>query len=807
MSLDKVFRSWITKVLLLSLVAAKAPLCAQNAAQQLPTQPQAPTTGPSVELYRQLVNPQFDPADVYTIRSVSIDREDLHISLSDGTIALMRAVDGHVTGAVFEGVGEILLIAPTRTERTSLALFTGSAVLEQKFSTSYLRFADDEVLRQLRSGFRQRATDEAVEFIRRWETPARELARSDGLQLLQALSNSQESAARYLHLRLGGTELGIFDVYLDSNSQEQISVAQAAMRDKDIFYNVWASFPMRSVRGEGAASMGQRPRFELSNYRLSVNVDPPSDLSAVADLDLRPLRSGQRMVILELSRYLRVTEVRMDGKPVEFIQNEAISGSDLARRGDDLVAVVFPEPLANSRAARLSFKYSGPVMFDEGGELLYVGARGTWYPNAGPMFSTFGFTFNYPEDWTLVATGKQVASTKQDGRRTTRFVSERPISRAGFNLGKFESAESFAGNVAIHAHASRYVEEGLAVKESRAGRRAEPAREVQQIAKQAATTVQFLANELDPFPYPNLEVTQLPGMLSQSWPGLIYLSSMAFLDDGERKAAGVHDPYVDLLLSKLMLAHETGHQWWGDAVDWVSYRDEWIIEALANYSALLMLEKTDPAAMRTALDYYRADLLNPSSSGLLTEAGAVTLGPRLTSSKFPEAYQKVLYGRGTWLIHMLRTMLRQATGDKDDALFFRALRGLLASSPQQKISTHDLQEAFERVLPPSLNYENKKSLEWFFDSWVNGTSVPQFTLQKVRVAPGQSKTRVSGIIRQKFGAKDLVTAIPIYGVNAAGKARFLSFVFADGEETEFKVSAPAGTRQILLDPENTILRR
>ena len=39
-------------------------------------------------------------------------------------------------------------------------------------------------------------------------------------------------------------------------------------------------------------------------------------------------------------------------------------------------------------------------MFDEGGELLYVGARGTWYPNAGPMFTAFDLTFEYPEDWT-----------------------------------------------------------------------------------------------------------------------------------------------------------------------------------------------------------------------------------------------------------------------------------------------------------------------------------------------------------------------------------------------------------------------
>src|SRR5260370_81993 len=169
--------------------------------------------------------------------------------------------------------------------------------------------------------------------------------------------------------------------------------------------------------------------------------------------------------------------------------------------------------------------------------------------------------------------------------------------------------------VAIHVYAAKNVEKGRAAAEARGGRHLQPAREVQRIAEQAATTVQFLSGELDAFPYSNLEITQLPGLLSQSWPGLVYLSSMAFLDRCERRAMGVHDPYVELLLSRPMLSHETAHQWWGDAVDWVSYRDEWIIEALANYSALLILEKEDPQSMKIALDYYKSQLLRETANG------------------------------------------------------------------------------------------------------------------------------------------------------------------------------------------------
>lgn len=799
MSMRRQTAWWVTKVLILGLSLGARELPAQTPAA-VPQQP-----GPAAALYRQILSPAFTLQEVHTIREVSIDREDLHISLSDGTIALMEAVDGHITGAVFEGTGEILLIAPDRAERTSLALFTGSAILEQRFTTAYFRFVDDKLVNELREGFRP--AENTQEFITRWQQPATSLARSDGLAMLEALTNTSASATKFLHARLGGSELGVFDVYLTPNAPEQISVAQASANKTDVFYDVWTSFRMRSLRKAGAATDPPRPRFELFDYHIEADVEPPSDLSAEAEVTLIPRRPGQRTFILELSRQLKLRDVRVEGKPVEFIQNEAITGSELARRGDDLIAIVFPQPLDQDKLTHITFRYSGPVMFDAGGDLLYVGARGTWYPNAGPMSSNFDLTFDYPEDWSLVATGREVASEVREHRRISRFVTDKPITRAGFNLGRFVSAESSVAGVKIHAYAAKTVELPLATREARAGKYPEPAREVRQIASEAATTVQFLSSELDPFPYSHLEITQLPGLLSQSWPGLVYLSSMAFLDKDERLAAGVHDPYTELLLDKLMLAHETGHQWWGDAVDWVSYRDEWIIEALANYCALMMLEKDDPAAMKTALDYYRQELLRETPNGIIGDAGPVTLGARLTSSKFPDAYEKVLYGRGTWLIHMLRTMLREANGGKDDAPFFAALKSLLARSPNHKISTHDLQLAFEQSLPKPLRYEGNASLDWFFDSWVNGASIPQLSLEGVRLTAAAGKVKVRGVIRQRRADKDMVTAVPLYAVDRLGRMRFLNFVFADDPKTDFTLTAPAGTMHIVLDPENMVLRR
>jgi len=445
------------------------------------------------------------------------------------------------------------------------------------------------------------------------------------------------------------------------------------------------------------------------------------------------------------------------------------------------------------------------VMFDAGGDLLYVGSRGTWYPNLGPGYTNFDLTFEYPAGWTLVATGKQVSSATENKITTTRFVSEKPQAHAGFNLGKFETASAPAGNVVIDAYAARSVELPLAEVGAKAGVKPDPAKEVAHLARQAAATVEFLSKELDAFPYSRLEIAQLPALLSQSWPGLIYLSSIAFLTPQERAALGIHDQFAELLMSQLMLTHEIAHQWWGDAVEWESYRDEWIIEALANYCAAVMLEGESPEKMRIVLEHYRTELLKPTNNGIPADAGPVTLGARLTSSKFPQAYELVLYGRGTWLFHMLRSMLRLAQGN--DTLFFTALRNALAKSTAGKISTSDLQKAFEEVLPQALSYEGQKSLDWFFDSWVNGASIPRFTLENLKLTPGAAGVKVKGVVREEFFGKDMVTAVPLYAVDKQGKSRFLAFVFVDEEKTEFDLNAPAGTSEVLMDPENVVLRR
>ena len=235
---------------------------------------------------------------------------------------------------------------------------------------------------------------------------------------------------------------------------------------------------------------------------------------------------------------------------------------------------------------------------------------------------------------------------------------------------------------------------------------------------------------LGPYPYSTLSLTQRPGMESQGWPGLIFLSSYVYLTAEERAALKlpVGD---DVLFAEVMMPHELAHQWFGDQVSWASYHEQWLLEALANYCALLLLERSKAADVQLMLDTYRSFLATKSKDGQPNvEAGPVTLGIRLSSSKFPEGYEIITYGRGTWLIHMLRTMLRDASRtpenpNGDDTVFLSILRNLVQRHQGRELTNAAFEKAFEEVLPRSLWFEGHQSLDWFFDGWVNGTAFPE----------------------------------------------------------------------------------
>lgn len=818
--------------------------------------PASDVRNPAEAFYLKLRSVGLNKSQVYKIREASIDRGKLHISLDDGTIAFTQAVDGHVTGAFYQGYGEVLLMPPNQAERSSMSLFTGSAILEETFSNAYFRFNDD-VFGELQPYLRQAEDPDA--FFSQWDATARNLAADDALRLLLSFGESlpgakgptERSTDDMVHAYVQGNKLGAFDVLYDSLLLEQIEAGQHRHADGEDYYDVWASFAVPAPgTSDGSSSLSEgneSPPLDLAvnSFKIQAHIKPVKQLEAKATLNVVAGPGGKRILLFELSRLLRVSQVLADGQPVEFIHNQAIEGSHLAREGNDVVAVILPAPLKKGQKIQLTFEYSGSVLSEAANGLLYVGEHGTWYPNRGFAMAGFDLEFRYPSGWTLVATGHRTQLGTSGGEQISKWVTERPVPVAGFNLGKYSQTVSHAGKVAVTTYATVNVERGFPGTANLAnsvippapgragvigaeGRRTipiiappnppSPAVNTQAVGAASAKAIEFYERYFGPYPYGELAITQMPGAVSQGWPGLIFLSSYSFLTPEEK--AKLHSDPVRRLVSDQVIAHETAHQWWGDLVKWRTYRDQWIMEALANYSALMLLESYDPAKFQRVMQSYHDDLLAKGPKGIpLMDAGPVTLGFRLSSSQFPGAYEPVCYGRGTWLLHMLRTMMRDAqtkslAADRarqiGDEPFLRALRKLREDYEDKGVSTSELMHVFESELPPSLHYEDRKSLDWFYDGWINGTAIPSFELRDLKFTDTNKNkdnvTLVTGSIVQEQAPDTLVTAVPVYA-SIGGKNVFLKRIFAEGDQTQFRVFAPAGTRKLMIDPQQTLLSR
>jgi len=153
-------------------------------------------------------------------------------------------------------------------------------------------------------------------------------------------------------------------------------------------------------------------------------------------------------------------------------------------------------------------------------------------------------------------------------------------------------------------------------------------------------------------------------------------------------------------------------------------------------------------------------------------------------------------------------MLKDADGTKPsgkDEPFTRALRQVRQRYEGKAISTEELLAVFAEDLAPELRFEAKNNLDWFLDGWINGTALPKLELKNVKLLAKGNGVVVHGTILQKDAPVDLVTSVPVYAIVPGRQPALLARVMADGEESSFRLTAPARTHRIVIDPYNTIL--
>jgi peptidase M1-like protein len=811
-------------------VAQNAPLAPIAAQSSAPQTTKVSGSGEARALYDQLNALQVDPAQVYPVHDLTLSRDVITISLADGTIGFLQALDGRVSGAVFNGHGHVVALPRDAGERRSLAQFIGVPILDQPFDKAYLRFTDAtaaELRRQIELN-----GDAAVQnaaFVENWNKIVPGLAPSQSLRTMTDWLSSDPLP--YFYALMEGDRFGSFDVLFDPRREEQISFGQPHVLNGQSEYDVWSSFRSREVEASSRADAGANASASASpidtfvpvSYTVDSSIADDLSMSGKTSMRLKCVRGGERVVPLELSRNLEVKSVRLaEGPELTFFQNDELGQRDVLRRGNDYVLAVLPQAAHAGEEIDIDAEYQGNVIADAGNGVMFVGARGAWYMHTGGIyFVPFDLTFRWPRRYTLVATGTNTEAHDDGVWKSGRWRSGQPFSVAGFNLGEYRSA-AVPGPPPVALYANQQLENAISARMrtnlatgaaavSDQGDPAQntnpymlppqnvplleppppsPAGVLKELGREVSDSVRYFETINGPFPFDHLDVSQIPGTFGQGWPQLVYLSTLAFLPTEAQERAGL-DEWAER-----------------EAHDLMPYHEVWLEEGMANYLAIVYSDSRKPGDHRLAkwLDHYRGELLAKSTAtaGTLDSTGPLSLGMRLNGMQEPHAYSVIVYGKGAWVIYMLSEMFRDPAAKDPDEKFHEFLRRILDENRFRAITTDDFERAAERYMTPAMDLEGSSRLNWFFDEWVNQTGIPNYTVKFTAKPKGQEFV-VSGTLTQDGVDDAFIARVPIYISHGAGKPEFLGSVVTGSAETPFHFTAKAKPGHLLIDPFHTLL--
>jgi hypothetical protein len=782
------------------------------------------------ELARQIRENGFDPRECYRVRDLEIVRGEARIFLNEGLVIFQRPVAGRIVAAAFSGDvegggGEILLIPPARSERASLASFIRSPNLAERFRTAVFLFTDGtagELREKIReSPVAKNAPEAGVLLASRWDSVLGNLSRSFEVRLVEDILAGRRDAAGLFFAAIVGEKLGNFDLLYDPNLRQQLMLGQVANRGGHAFYDVWTSFAARDFR------LGRRewkPRtVTVSQYRLNAALEPDLRLRVETRLAVE-LEESAAVLPFEISPRMRVESATVDGQPADVFAPESTRANLARGDGNQTFLIVPPAPLGPG-SHELVVQHAGEVITHAGNQVYFVGSRINWYPLSGLQFSQYEMEFRYPKHLSLVTSGVPVEERVEGEWKITRSRSGGRLRYAGFNLGNYlrESAEK--GPYRVDVYANRNLEAELQPKTvviaapPPAGlpRRRPPFADIApatpillpaparvatgSMARAIAEEFEWMASILGPPPQPALSVSPIPGIFGQGFPGLLYLSTRAYLEPPGGFGAAPQQAYF----SELLHAHETAHQWWGNSVVSPGYEDDWIQEAMANYLALMALERRRGArTMDKVLEECKQRLLAKDADGRTVEsAGPVTFGLRLQNSRNFAAWRAIVYDKGAWIIHMLRRRL-------GDALFREMLAETARRYRERPLDTGALRaiaaEFLARQPAGASSYRSvDPKLENFFDTWTAGTGIPAYTL-KWSVRGAAPKFAVTVTVTQSGVGDDFMDAVPVE-IHTGRGSPLVRWLRTSSEPATITQTLALRPTRVLLDPGNATLKQ
>ncbi len=762
---------------------------------------------PTYLALRQLAKTEQDFAGSYaTVNNLTLKRDAATFMLKTGEIYFLAPVENRYTGAVFIGTGEMSMTPPTQAEKNSIKIFTDLEGITEQFSSLVLRFSDKtfEEVKASPNVIMKTAGPAANQ--------ARDQYRSNMDLLRKRLRDNRE--LRTLQDIYNPSQEGYFNAFINGSRFNKLvfvldpfGVPGAIPEEVGLFSygesdgGMWAAFHREEEFKKGTASSSEDHRIiDITQHDIDGAIKG-SHLTITDRVTFKNLIAGTRVIPFNLYGTLRVTSVQdAEGNNLSFIQESKDEDSDFG--------VILAKSLEAGQTHQLVISYDGDgALRDSGGGNFILIPRSTWYPgNANTLFAEdraiFNMTFRYPKQYTFVGTGAPLGPDTRDGDLSVAKWSsgKTELAVAGFNYGRFkrkEVADKETGyNVEFYANVEvpdelKAIQRNIEQAESQGVRTMTTLGSISttSMADPAIADAQNSMRIYNAFfgklPYTRIAMTQQPAPnFGQAWPTLVFMPYLAYIDTTQRAQLLGTQGGTDTFW-RYVAPHEVAHQWWGHIIGWDSYRDQWMSEGFAEFSASLYVQLL--RGNDKFVDFWE-DLrqqvvqATPQTKGRKPYTiGPVTQGYRLNNAKTGGAARFLIYPKGAYILHMLRMMMYKQ-GQGGDAAFQAMMKDFVQTHYNQAVSTEDFKRAVEKHMTKDMDIDKNGTMDWFFDEWVYGTEVPAYKFEY-----NVSKDGIlNGKITQSGVSDRFVMLVPIYLDMGKGWAKLGSALMAGNTTAEIK---------------------